>query len=425
VAPAPLLTCSHCGGTSGLRSFTFAESAGRLWITFTKSPMSEPTWKCLCDECWPKWLLWKARLGFDIHTHSSAVACSSACLAMAGGRRAQRLAMRSAIAPHETFWLQKAIDGMPDVNGSSQLAAKRLSKFLHPDVFGQELYESLPNAEEFKRQLLASAELTATYIPIHAVDHFIIVVEVFKSAHAAPEGVIVFPVTGEQSLGMHSVFVTGYEQAGEVIRFANSWGVGWGKAGHGSVSMDYLRRYLHESWAGRPARWGPTLSKRDRLLALPMTSREFRDLWMVRNPVWQQPLPRRTEGNWHVALFEAFSPSLGCPVECIQIANGYGLTMGWAFVYHAPEGALTTEIRELFVMPAFRRLGIGGQLEKFACDRGREWRSERMVLFFNEADATVGPTRAAARLFGRACGYEWRWRQSVGPRLVARGQKDL
>lgn len=46
-----------------------------------------------------------------------------------------------------------------------------------------------------------------------------------------------------------------------------------------------------------------------------------------------------------------------------------------------------------------------------------------MVLFFNEADATLGPVSAAARLFGRARGYEWRWWQSVGPRLVARGQK--
>ena len=55
---------------------------------------------------------------------------------------------------------------------------------------------------------------------------------------------------------MHSVFVTGYEQSGEVVRFANSWGVGWGQAGHGSVSMDYLRRYLYESWAWT---WVPQL----------------------------------------------------------------------------------------------------------------------------------------------------------------------
>ncbi len=419
------LKCSHCGGTSGLRSFTFTASAGRLYVTGARSSTDEPTWKCLCDECWPKWLLWKARLGFDIHTYSRPVLCSSTCLARTGGRRAQIAAIRSAVAPPATFWLQKAIDGMPGVNGSTQLAGMRLSKFLHPEVFGQQLYESLPDAEEFKRQLLTGGSLLMAHIPLYAVDQFAVVFEVFESAHTAPRGVISFPVTGEQSLGMHSVFVTGYEQSGEIVRFANSWGTGWGKAGHGSVSMDYLRRYLHESWAHRPAKWGPTLSKRDRLLALPETSREFRDLWMIRNPVWQQPLPRRTERNWRVGLFETFSPSLGWPVECIQITTGYGLTMGWTFVYHAPEDAPTSEIRELFVMPAFRRLGIGRQLEEIACDRGREWGSERIILFFNEADATVGPVRAAARLFGRARGYEWRWRQSVGPRLVARGQKNV
>jgi GNAT superfamily N-acetyltransferase len=420
----PSLTCSHCGGTSGLRSFTFTESAGRLYVTGTKFQTSEPTWKCLCDECWPKWLLWKARLGFDIHTHSRAAVCGSTCLARTDGRRAQHLAMRSAVAPPATFWLQKAIDGMRGVNGSTQLAAMRLSKFLHPEVFGQQLYESLPDVDEFKRQLLAVADLAAAYIPIYALDHFAIVFEVFKSAYTAPRGVIGFPTPGEQSLGFHSVFVTGYEQSGEIVRFANSWGVGWGQAGHGSVSMNYLRRYLYESWARRPAKWGPTLSKQNRLLAIPETSREFRDLWLVRNPVWRRSLPRRTEGNWRVGLFETFSLSLGCPVECIQIANGIGLTMGWTFVYHISEGAPTSEIRELFVMPAFRRIGIGRQLEKFACDRGREWRSGRMVLFFNEADSALS-VRAAARLFGRASGYEWRWRNSVGPRLVARGQKDL
>jgi len=416
--------CSHCGETSGLRAFTFTEWAGRLYVTGTRSESSKPTWKCLCDDCWPKWLLWKARLGFDIHMHSRAVACSSNCLARTSGRHAQYVAMRSAVAPPTTFWLQKAIDGLPGVNGSTQIAGARLYTFLHPEVFGQQLYESLPDAEEFKRQLLTRAGLTAAYIPDYAVDQFAIVFEVFKSAHTAPGGVIAFPTTGDQSLGMHSVFVTGYEQSGEVIRFANSWGVGWGQAGHGSVSMDYLRRYLYESWASRPAKWGPTISKQEKLQALPLTSREFRDLWMVRNPVWRQRLPRRAEGNWRVRLFETFSPSLGCPIECIQIANGYGLTMGWAFVYHAPERAPTSEIRELFVMPTFRRLGIGQQLEEFACDRGREWRSKRMVLFLNEADAAL-PVRGAARLFGRARGYEWRWRQSVGPRLVAHGQKNL
>jgi len=165
--------------------------------------------------------------------------------------------MRSAVAPPETFWLQKAIDGMPGVNGSSQLAGMRLSKFLHPEVFGQQLYESLPNAEEFKRQLLAVADLTAAYIALYALDHFAIVFEVFKSAHTAPRGVIAFPALGEQSLGLHSVFVTGYEQSGEVVRFVNSWGAGWGQAGHGlcrrTISANiYTSRGLGDQQNGAP-----------------------------------------------------------------------------------------------------------------------------------------------------------------------------
>lgn len=335
------------------------------------------------------------------------------------------MAMRSAAAPPSTFWLQKAIDGLPGVNGSTQLAGFRIYAFLHPEVAGQRLYESLPSVEEFQRLLLARVSLTTSHIPAYAVDHFAIVFEVFKSAHGAPGGVIALPRVGEASLGLHSVFVTGYEDSGETVLFVNSWGRRWGRAGHGAVSMAYLRQFLYESWVWRPAKWGPTLSKLDRLTTLPVATRGYRDLWMVRNPVWKQQLPRRREGNWRLRLFETFSPSLGRPVECIQIANGFGLTMGWAFVYHAPEGGPSSEIRELFVMPAFRRIGVGQQLERQACDRAREWGSTRMELLLNEADASRGPVRLAARRFGLAQGYEWRWRSATGPRVVARGRKSL
>ena len=112
--------------------------------------------------------------------------------------------MRSAAAPPETFWLQKAIDGMPGVNGSTQIAGMRLATFLHPEVFGQQLYESLPDAEEFKSQLLTRAGLTAANIPDYVNDQFAIVFEVFKSAHTAPGGVINLP--------RHRGTVTGHAQ---------------------------------------------------------------------------------------------------------------------------------------------------------------------------------------------------------------------
>jgi GNAT superfamily N-acetyltransferase len=76
------------------------------------------------------------------------------------------------------------------------------------------------------------------------------------------------------------------------------------------------------------------------------------------------------------------------------------------------------------VWPAFRRMGIGRILDEIACDYATHWKCDEVHLMMNEADSTL-PLRAAARLFGTALGYEWRWRPELSPRRPATGIKKL
>lgn len=117
------------------------------------------------------------------------------------------------------------------------------------------------------------------------------------------------------------------------------------------------------------------------------------------------------------------SPWTGQPVGCVEIANGFGLKMGWAFFRYLPPNVV--EVPELFVWPTFRRMGVGRMLEDLATVYARLWECSEIRLMMNEADAVTGPPRAAARLFAQAHGYRWQWRQEIAPRHPATAYKTL
>jgi GNAT superfamily N-acetyltransferase len=360
--------------------------------------------------------------------HSEATACHPSCLARTYGKRAQIAALQGLFdrGAEQAFWLQKTIDGLPGVNASTQLAGARVFYFaMRQHGLGRSLYEFTSGVDEFIRQLNVWGQHYSAHFPVHTLDSFALVFEVFEGAHSAASGEIREPEPGEKSLGLHSVAVSGYRDGGEIVRFANSWGAGWGDHGYGSVSRSYLEKYFHEALTRRPAKYGASLDK-PALRDSPFESRRFRHAWLLNNPTWSAPL-RGPYGNWRGILYESISPEYGCVVECISVHNGYGLRLGWAFVYHRDDesGNPISEIRELFCWPAFRRLGIGGYLEQTATERAASYGSGAIRLFMNEADAIIGPPRAAARLFGKQRGYEWRWRPTSGPRLAAIGIKRL
>jgi GNAT superfamily N-acetyltransferase len=92
--------------------------------------------------------------------------------------------------------------------------------------------------------------------------------------------------------------------------------------------------------------------------------------------------------------------------------------MGWAFMCASEEGRVS-QIRELFVMPAFRKQGLGSYLEGIASQEASELGYEEIHIILNNCDTVLGPIRKTARDFATKRGYSWRWRQI--PELGADG----
>lgn len=417
------MRCNHCSSEESVREFTFLEVAGALFVSDRPPyrPNDAPFVKQLCNDCWVKWLMWKARLGYDLHTHAATARCTQRCLARSRGRAAQYATLRSlASHPDQMFWIAKTFDGMPNVNGSSQLAGNRVMFFSARWSLRQAFYELLSNVDALIAQLLEKGGLSSLGIADGMLDNYIIVVEAFRDAWAVSSGAVDIPGSGDTSLGLHSVFVTGYADSGDLVRFVNSWGPNGGNHGSGTLSRRYLDRYLHEAWATRRSRWGPTIHKGD-LFRAGTSRRRFLQLWQVPNP----PRGYKDRSTWQVEEYEALSVEDRVPVECVEVRTGFGLRVGWSFLYHRldTDGARVSELREIFVWPAFRRLGVGTLMEEWASARSVEWGSSRLSVHMHRADAS--PTvRAAGRLFGNRRGYVWRWSPREVPSVAAVGVKS-
>lgn len=328
----------------------------------------------------------------------------------------------------DQFFLAKSFDGQPTKNGSPLLMSCRLNHFLFRPFTKQAYYESIGDVDELLRQILLNAQLKQIGIPHGATDSFLLVFEVFEGAHHAPGGVITEPKQSERTLGLHCVCQTGYRDGGETLTFVNNWGRGWGKKGFGSVSVDYLRRHFYEAYVVRPAQFGLMPWKLQNVAPESLTSRRLREIHMVVNPRGGE---RRIVSNgetWRFEFYQTLSPTTDAPVECISIQTNFGLRMGWAFLRHTWAGKpepRVTEIQELFVMPAFRRMGVGRELEHRAVEQAHVWQSSEIHLILNEADSVVGPPRHSARNYALALGYRWRIHNKVAPRRTGTAIKKL
>lgn len=56
-------------------------------------------------------------------------------------------------------------------------------------------------------------------------------------------GVVPVPQPQELIAENHAILLTGYEDARNVFRFRNSWGISWGANGYGELPYDYFTQY--------------------------------------------------------------------------------------------------------------------------------------------------------------------------------------
>lgn len=68
----------------------------------------------------------------------------------------------------------------------------------------------------------------------------ILVYQSFMTNTVTRTGIVPMPTSGERILGGHAICAVGYDDTTQMIKFANSWGRGWGNRGYGYIPYAYI-----------------------------------------------------------------------------------------------------------------------------------------------------------------------------------------
>jgi GNAT superfamily N-acetyltransferase len=413
--------CDACGTTDATAVVAAAYRRGLAYVFRVTAELPVPGAFPLCKGCfWSKAVYEAHRYGYDVHTHHPLVQpCPVNCLTRLDGRSTQiQLFDAHAADPIEIYRISKRWDGLRQ-SGTLPVNGVRTRTFYDLRV-RQLFYEPLTSPSKVRELLRYRRALASAYVPEWAAPHLTLSFRCFSSAFTAPGGVLPLPGAGDPEVEHHAVALWDIDDDDTII-FRNSWGAGWGDRGYGRMTREYFESYWLEAWAMRNAAVGLNAETAERL-AEAHTAAELRRIWMLPNP----PAKKAQRGEFrHTRLvkYSTVSYESGCLVDVVEARNGYGLRLGWVHVFHWPDGhAERSEIRELFVWPAFRRQGIGSLLEDVAASLARLRHSKTLWIFLHEADGHVG-VRVNGRRFAQDRGYAWRWRTIPHPRLTAVGEK--
>lgn len=413
--------CDGCGALSSTQMVAATYRRGIAYVFRVAPGLPVPGAFPLCEKCFWGTAVYEAhRQGFDVHTHHPLIwPCPTQCLTRLGGRGIQIHLFDAHVAdPNELYLVTKKWDGLRG-RGTLPVNSARTSVFYNLRA-RQIFYEPVTSFEKIRELLRYRQALASAYVPEWAAPHLTISFRCFASAWTAPGGLLAMPTASDREVEPHAVALWDIDDDNTII-FRNSWGAAWGNRGHGRMTRQYFEEYWIEAWATRNAGVGLNPETAHRVNAA-QTAAELRRAWMLPNP----PAKKAQRGNLagvRLVNYSTVSYESECLVDVVEARNGYGLRLGWVFVFH-PDVDSTSEVRELFVWPAFRRQGLGSLLEDVAASLGQTRRSTALRILMHEADGHVG-VRVAARRFGQERGYTWRWRVVTRPRLVAMGEKEL
>jgi len=69
------------------------------------------------------------------------------------------------------------------------------------------------------------------------------------SPEVAKSGIVPLPAKSEGLIGGHAIVIVGYDDTKKTVKFANSWGTGWGDKGFGYLPYEYIERYMSDAWS--------------------------------------------------------------------------------------------------------------------------------------------------------------------------------
>lgn len=69
------------------------------------------------------------------------------------------------------------------------------------------------------------------------------------SPETARTGILPLPEAKTPSVGGHAVVMVGYDDDKQLVKFANSWGPGWGQRGFGFIPYEFIRKHMYDAWS--------------------------------------------------------------------------------------------------------------------------------------------------------------------------------
>jgi C1A family cysteine protease len=155
------------------------------------------------------------------------------------------------------YYNERALEGTIDHDAGAQIrdGIKVVHKLGAPPEslwpYAIRKFKSKPTAKVFNAAL--GHQVTSYHRVTRAIESFkgcladgfpfvfgFTVYDGFESELVARTGVLEMPARGEQILGGHAVLCVGYDDASQRFLIRNSWGTGWGQAGHFTMPYDYL-----------------------------------------------------------------------------------------------------------------------------------------------------------------------------------------
>lgn len=231
-------------------------------------------------------------------------------------------------------------------------------------MFRQHLYERLYDVNDIIKTIWLNRE--------SGVPGVSICFDTFNGIYKAQNGFVPMPKFWERTHGSHSVFVFGYSFKNRFIKFVNSWGENWGDRGSGYLSFDYIEKHLVECWASGGRYW------REKL-------RDDRGTTKINGVDYELSV--------YPAIVYGRQPMWVCDAYISQ------KIIGWTH-FRFDDRAKAILLEEMFVMPDFRKRGIGKQLLKMVENIALHYMVPKIVGYIHVQDLLFPETvEAVERLF--------------------------
>jgi GNAT superfamily N-acetyltransferase len=213
-------------------------------------------------------------------------------------------------------------------------------------------YQRVRNVDECKQVLRFNGGL-----PVHVA-----VAADLRAWSDAPSGNIPLPSNDSAPPDTHSVLIEGYNDSRQVLKFANSWGAGWGDGGYGYLPYAYFERLLNEAWA-----CFPELGSRP---------------------------PHDPPREYEVSEWGEHSLTGGVLHGADVYSRRFDENIAWAFGVARDE---FLDVEELFVRPEWRNKGFGHELTQSMIERADK-ESLQIRFWVTQADATQASLGSFARM---------------------------